>query len=231
MLPPIEARATGTSFTVVVGNVSPGATEANLREFFSFAGSVTAVELSSDVPGALQQGSVTFSTAQGAETAILLDGALIADRPITIRAPPDDPLQSTPVPPPPAAAVPAPKRAVGAVPTAGPVDVSDHPAPPEVGWASDPLPPPGGRARSHDDDGPSASDAIAALLSHGYTLGQRAISFLHDFEEQNGHPAATAVAMIKEGAEAVRARVKEVDEEHAITASVRAPPTPAQTPR
>ncbi|XP_038678654.1 binding partner of ACD11 1-like [Tripterygium wilfordii] len=69
--------------TVKVSNVSLGATERDLKEFFSFSGDIEYVELQSDTERS-QIAYVTFKDAQGAETAVLLSGATIVDLSVTI---------------------------------------------------------------------------------------------------------------------------------------------------
>uniref|UniRef100_A0A5B6YY69 RRM domain-containing protein n=1 Tax=Davidia involucrata TaxID=16924 RepID=A0A5B6YY69_DAVIN len=84
--------------TVKVSNVSLGAYEQDIKEFFSFSGDIEYVEMRSDTERS-QIAFVTFKDSQGAETAVLLSGATIVDLSVTI----------TPAPeyqPPPAASAP-----------------------------------------------------------------------------------------------------------------------------
>ncbi|XAR54783.1 hypothetical protein NMG60_11030081 [Bertholletia excelsa] len=69
--------------TVKVSNVSLGATEQDIKEFFSFSGDIEYVEVQSDTEWS-QTAFVTFEDSQGAETAILLSGATIVDQTVTI---------------------------------------------------------------------------------------------------------------------------------------------------
>ncbi|MCI39023.1 protein vip1, partial [Trifolium medium] len=57
--------------TVKVSNVSLGATERDIQEFFSFSGDIHYVELRS-YDERSQIAYVTFKDSQGAETAVLL---------------------------------------------------------------------------------------------------------------------------------------------------------------
>lgn len=57
--------------TVKVSNVSLGATERGIKEFFSFSGDIEYVEMKSDNERT-QIAYVTFKDMQGAETAVLL---------------------------------------------------------------------------------------------------------------------------------------------------------------
>ncbi|KAK3182969.1 hypothetical protein Dsin_030255 [Dipteronia sinensis] len=85
--------------TVKVSNVSLGATERDIKEFFSFSGDIEYVEMQSDTERS-QVGYVTFKDAQGAETAVLLSGATIVDLSVTIVLAPDyrlPPIASAPV--------------------------------------------------------------------------------------------------------------------------------------
>ncbi|KAB1216095.1 hypothetical protein CJ030_MR4G027169 [Morella rubra] len=57
--------------SVKVSNVSLGASDRDLREFFSFSGDIEYVEMRSDNERS-QIAYVTFKDSQGAETAVLL---------------------------------------------------------------------------------------------------------------------------------------------------------------
>ncbi|KAG5067765.1 hypothetical protein JHK85_000142 [Glycine max] len=74
--------------TVKVSNVSLGATEQDIKEFFSFSGDIEYVELRSHDERS-QIAYITFKDSQGAETALLLSGATIVDMPVTITQDPD----------------------------------------------------------------------------------------------------------------------------------------------
>ncbi|XP_027084894.1 binding partner of ACD11 1-like [Coffea arabica] len=74
--------------TVKVSNVSLGASERDLKEFFSFSGDIEYVEMRSDTERS-QIAYVTFKDLQGAETAVLLSGATIVDMSVTITPEPD----------------------------------------------------------------------------------------------------------------------------------------------
>ncbi|KAG5007809.1 hypothetical protein AAZX31_09G189200 [Glycine max] len=74
--------------TVKVSNVSLGATEQDIKEFFSFSGDIEYVELQSHDERS-QIAFITFKDSQGAETAVLLSGATIVDMPVTISLDPD----------------------------------------------------------------------------------------------------------------------------------------------
>ncbi|KAK7252505.1 hypothetical protein RIF29_36488 [Crotalaria pallida] len=74
--------------TVKVSNVSLGATERDIQEFFSFSGDIEYVELKSHDEKS-QIAYVTFKDLQGAETAVLLSGATIVDLSVTITLDPD----------------------------------------------------------------------------------------------------------------------------------------------
>ncbi|MFS7996387.1 putative RNA recognition motif domain, nucleotide-binding alpha-beta plait domain superfamily [Helianthus anomalus] len=74
--------------TVKVSNVSLGASEQDIKEFFSFSGEIEYVDIKSENERA-QIAFVTFKDPQGAETAVLLSGATIVDQPVTIALAPD----------------------------------------------------------------------------------------------------------------------------------------------
>ncbi|KAL6008198.1 hypothetical protein ACLOJK_033704 [Asimina triloba] len=74
--------------TVKVSNVSLGATEQDINEFFSFSGDIEYVEMQSENERS-QIAYVTFKDSQGAETALLLSGATIVDLSVTIMLAPD----------------------------------------------------------------------------------------------------------------------------------------------
>ncbi|EOY25166.1 RNA-binding family protein isoform 1 [Theobroma cacao] len=74
--------------TVKVSNVSLGATQRDVKEFFSFSGDIEYVEMQSDNEQS-QVAYVTFKDSQGAETAVLLTGAIIVDLSVSITLAPD----------------------------------------------------------------------------------------------------------------------------------------------
>ncbi|VFQ63596.1 unnamed protein product [Cuscuta campestris] len=69
--------------TVKVSNASLGASEQDIKEFFSFSGEIEYVEMKS-ADERSQTAYVTFKDPQGAETAVLLSGATIVDQSVTI---------------------------------------------------------------------------------------------------------------------------------------------------
>ncbi|KAJ4837764.1 hypothetical protein Tsubulata_047144 [Turnera subulata] len=69
--------------TVKVSNISLVATEIDMKEFFSFTGNVQYVEMRRESE-ATQLAYITFKESQEADTALLLSGATIADRSVTI---------------------------------------------------------------------------------------------------------------------------------------------------
>ncbi|XP_020572063.1 binding partner of ACD11 1-like isoform X2 [Phalaenopsis equestris] len=92
--------------TVNVSNVSLGATEQDIKEFFSFSGDIEYVEMRSGDQWS-QVAYVTFKDKQGAETAILLSGATIVDLSVVITLDPDYQLPPSASAPPPSASHPA----------------------------------------------------------------------------------------------------------------------------
>ncbi|KAI3949118.1 hypothetical protein MKW92_019726 [Papaver armeniacum] len=94
--------------TVKVSNVSLGASEQDIKEFFSFSGDIEYVEIQSENERC-QNAYVTFKDPQGADTALLLSGATIVDLSVTITPAPDYEL-------PPAALNPPAESQTGGVP-------------------------------------------------------------------------------------------------------------------
>ncbi|ESQ55648.1 hypothetical protein EUTSA_v10025761mg [Eutrema salsugineum] len=74
--------------TVKVSNVSLGATERDLKEFFSFSGDIMYLETQSETERT-KLAYVTFKDLQGAETAVLLSGATIVDSSVIVTMAPD----------------------------------------------------------------------------------------------------------------------------------------------
>ncbi|XP_019083843.1 PREDICTED: binding partner of ACD11 1 isoform X3 [Camelina sativa] len=72
--------------SVKVGNLSSGATEHDIKEFFSFSGEVESIDIQSSNE---HSAYVTFKDPQGAETAVLLSGASIADQSVVIEMAPN----------------------------------------------------------------------------------------------------------------------------------------------
>ncbi|OIV99638.1 hypothetical protein TanjilG_17448 [Lupinus angustifolius] len=77
-----------TTRSVKVSNISSSATEQDLKEFLTFPGKIDYIELKSD-NGSSQVAYVTFSNPEGAETAVLLSGAVVAGQPLTIAMAPE----------------------------------------------------------------------------------------------------------------------------------------------
>ncbi|TKY67866.1 Binding partner of ACD11 1 [Spatholobus suberectus] len=74
--------------SVKVSNISSGATDQDLREFLTFPGKIEYIEMQSD-NGSSQVAYVTFSNVEGAETAVLLSGAVVSGQSLTIDLAPD----------------------------------------------------------------------------------------------------------------------------------------------
>ncbi|KAM7253937.1 hypothetical protein ACFE04_031619 [Oxalis oulophora] len=74
--------------TIKVSNVSLGASDRDLQEFFSFSGDIHYVQMQSQSERS-QIAYVTFKDSQGADTAVLLSGATIVDLAVTITLDPD----------------------------------------------------------------------------------------------------------------------------------------------
>ncbi|KVH95146.1 binding partner of ACD11 1-like [Cynara cardunculus var. scolymus] len=74
--------------TVKVSNLSLGASERDVREFFSFSGDIVYVETQSHNERT-QIAFVTFTDSQGAETAVLLSGATIVDTTVNVTLDPE----------------------------------------------------------------------------------------------------------------------------------------------
>ena len=204
------------SHKILVANVAPTATDSTLREFFSFAGPVGEVILSAEVAGATQQGSVTFLSTQGAETALLLDGAMIVDRAISISAPEaalkdkaDDQEDAEIIGDEEADLLYNSQRAMGSGGLPGTMPPDGVPTP----HFQQPTSMPAGSEE--------ASSAIAALIEAGYTLGKRAYDFLADFEERHGRPAASAMKVLLDLKESARQKAAEIDQAHAISANIK----------
>ncbi|KAG2253550.1 hypothetical protein Bca52824_083686 [Brassica carinata] len=81
----MDSQPTTTSpvTTVKISNVSLNVSKKDLNEFFSFSGDIHYVEMRSETQET-QLAYVTFKDPQGAETAMLLTGAVIADHRVSI---------------------------------------------------------------------------------------------------------------------------------------------------
>nr|XP_011463152.1 PREDICTED: uncharacterized protein LOC101300908 isoform X3 [Fragaria vesca subsp. vesca] len=88
--------------TIKVGNIARTVSAKEIRDFFSFSGKIKYVEMQSETEHT-QLSYVTFNDAQGADTALLLTGATIANMPVTIapakeyQLPPEALIPSSPV--------------------------------------------------------------------------------------------------------------------------------------
>ncbi|CAN6542203.1 unnamed protein product [Malus baccata var. baccata] len=67
----MEKKMGGDVTTIKVSNLSLGASERDIKEFFSFSSDIVYVEMMSDTERS-QIAYVTFKDVQGAETAVLL---------------------------------------------------------------------------------------------------------------------------------------------------------------
>jgi len=68
---------------VYVTNISPGASEKTVTDFFSFCGKINSMTLRT-LEGGAKEAVIEFQTDAAAKTALLLTNALIVDRPITV---------------------------------------------------------------------------------------------------------------------------------------------------
>ena len=88
VVPEPAAAASGDAAprTIFVKNISESATTKTLVDFFSFCGAIEHIKLHPVVSeeDRTQLAEITFETAEGANTALLLDNSLILDRPIKI---------------------------------------------------------------------------------------------------------------------------------------------------
>ncbi|KAH6830982.1 RNA-binding family protein, partial [Perilla frutescens var. hirtella] len=180
--------------TVKVCNLSLGASERDVQEFFSFSGDIEYVEMQSDTVRS-QIAFVTFKDAQGAETAILLSvslflslplGATIIDMTVEIQLDPDYKL-------PPAASAP-------------PLQ-SDKKT--------------GGGAESALQ---KAEDVVSSMLAKGFILGKDAVNKAKSFDEKHQLTSTASAKVssldkkigltekITIGTSIVNEKVREVDE-------------------
>ena len=221
------AQHVSTQYRVTVTNVSPTASTDTLREFFGFCGPVGAIDLAADADG-VQRGSVSFHSAAAAETALLLDQALIVDRPITIASATQaaegaalaDAADSHPLLPPGGGGLP------GAMPVKAPLDEPPEAPPPHEDEDDvEVVASVAGASAAVGDEGTPAESArktIANLLAAGWVLGEKAQAYMSVMEEQLGPLKVRASEAIQVGVAVVREKALEVDETHAISASVRA---------
>jgi RNA recognition motif-containing protein len=70
--------------TILVSNISPQATETTLKEFFSFCGNITNISLDIRDDGSPTEAMLTFDTQEAVDTALLLNGALLDERPLGV---------------------------------------------------------------------------------------------------------------------------------------------------
>ncbi|KAH6790712.1 RNA-binding family protein [Perilla frutescens var. frutescens] len=180
--------------TVKVCNLSLGASERDVQEFFSFSGDIEYVEMQSDTVRS-QIAFVTFKDAQGAETAILLSvslflslplGATIIDMTVEIQLDPDYKL-------PPSASAP-------------PLQ-SDKKT--------------GGGAESALQ---KAEDVVSSMLAKGFILGKDAVNKAKSFDEKHQLTSTASAKVssldkkigltekITIGTSIVNEKVREVDE-------------------
>ncbi|CAI9774240.1 unnamed protein product [Fraxinus pennsylvanica] len=90
----IAVRKTMSVKTVKVSNLSSGAFEQDIKEFFSFSGDIEFIEIKSENERS-QTAFVTFKDPEGAGTAVLLSGSTIVDQSVDIALAPDYILPAT----------------------------------------------------------------------------------------------------------------------------------------
>ncbi|KAF8379039.1 hypothetical protein HHK36_028466 [Tetracentron sinense] len=170
--------------TVKVSNVSLGASERDVKEFFSFSGDIEYVEMQSDNERS-QIAYVTFKDAQGAETAILLSGATIVDLSVIITPAPDYQL-------PPAALVPAAVRAYVQrlfSLMSHQMDVSN------LIIVQSPQAAENKTAGGAESAVQKAEDVVSSMLAKGFILGKDAVGKAKSFDEKHQF-TSTATAKV-----------------------------------
>ena len=216
-----------------ISNVAKAATIEDIKSFFAFCGAVGDVTLKPQGDGELfQEGTVRFHSTQAAETALLLDKAMIVDKPITIREADKGPSEDN---------FGAPPLDVG---DEGGESVNLGEGGTETKWPADggrtrpmtsfdqieepsagPLPgamPEGfvpraaGSERSSGGSPDEKLAVILALLAAGYQLGQQALDFLKATQA-----AQTATAAASAAVALVAQTVADVDERHGVSEKVR----------
>jgi len=194
-----------SSHPILVSNVAASASQQSLREFFEYCGPVGRIKLSVVDDSGTQQAVVNFGSIAAQETALLLEAALIVDRPISIcKIASEEPACGAPDarPSAPAAAAAAPASA----------DALNHDG---SAFFMD--------ADTSSADGSEGSARYASLhglLGAGYRLGQRALSFLSDFEQEHGIKRR-AVETLSEVSSKISTKVKEIDESLQVSAKLK----------
>ncbi|CAM8905902.1 unnamed protein product [Rhodiola kirilowii] len=205
--------------TVKVSNLSLGASEQDVQEFFSFSGEIHYVELKSDSERS-QVAYVTFKDRQGADTAILLSGATIVDQSVTISVAPEYqlPPSATPCSKPPisiwltcvaASCIYSNKRYVL---TCCNIQTTESKIP-----------------SSAETVVKKAEDVVGGMLARGFTLGKDALTKAKEFDErlQLTSTASSKVASLDQkigfteklsvGTTIVNDKVKEMDEKFQVS--------------
>ena len=70
--------------SVLVTGLSPSASEEQLKQFLSYCGEITRIHVENSETG--RQATVTFASKESVDTAVLVSGAVVVDRPVTIVA-------------------------------------------------------------------------------------------------------------------------------------------------
>lgn len=148
--------------TVKVTNVSEKATEKALWEFFAFSGEIRSIDLKPIPEEFTQVAYVTFEDAQALDTAILLTGAVIVDRPVQVEA------------------------AVGYVPAetstqllSPSTNAGEQGGRPSYGLPT-PAPP-----KDPESTAERAQHMVADLLARGYILGKDSMERAKEYDEKH----------------------------------------------
>jgi hypothetical protein len=81
---PMTQQLSSSQNSILVTNIDPSTTQATINDFFAFCGKIESLSMSQASDGTLQA-VVVFESPTAAKTALLLNSALINERPITVQ--------------------------------------------------------------------------------------------------------------------------------------------------
>jgi len=153
---------------VYVTNISPGANEKTVSDFFSFCGKITKLYLKKEENAETSSAVVQFETESAAKTALLLSNALIVDRPINVLP------------------YPSPEENESTSQIVQQVITQTPPAPEHTITQ---------RQFDVPDEHRTKTSVLASMLAAGYILGNDAVNKAKDWDEKSNFTLKAQIAV------------------------------------
>ncbi|KAM9970989.1 hypothetical protein ACTFIR_002854 [Dictyostelium discoideum] len=191
-------------FTVYVSNISLKANTKTVSDFFSFCGRIVNLFLRNDPTGSSQQAIVVFESDSAAKTALLLTNALIVDKVIqVVQFTPELEFDLT--------------QQFSQQQQFNNLSGEQQQPPQQQQYVSQPQEDIVNREHSVPDNERSKTSVVASIIAAGYSVGQDAAIKARQVDEEH-----MISLKLKVGAEAVKAKANEIDNNLHISESAAA---------